>query len=201
LIAISTFKLKAVATGAACVVVGAAAGIVGASAAPTAKSKTAKPALPQKRAAGRAFGLRHRDAGDLGPAVHASVVVLNKAGTGFITATEDSGTVQSVSGDQLTIKEAVGSVVYKTVTLTIPSGATISRNFSSAALSALKSGDRARVVQSSEGTDVMAVDPSSLPRDGGPGHGGWGPGHGPPGVHPQAGGAVGPSAPVPQTGA
>ena len=46
-IAISPFKLKAAATGAACVVVGAAAGIVGASAAPRAKSTTtAKPAAP-----------------------------------------------------------------------------------------------------------------------------------------------------------
>ena len=212
LIAISSFKLKAAATGAACVVVGAAAGIVGASAAPSAKSaKPAAPALPQTRGAGRALR-RHRDAGDLGPAVHASVVVLNKAGTGFITATEDSGTVQSVSGDQLTVKEAVGTVVYKTVTLTIPSGTTISRNFATASLSALKRGDRVRVVQSSEGTDVMAVDTSTLPRGGGPGRpGGWGPGGaghpggwapgGRPGVQPQSGGAVSPSAPVPQTGA
>jgi hypothetical protein len=216
LIAISSFKLKAAATGAACVVVGAAAGIVGASAAPTSKSsKPAGPALPQTRGAGRAFRL-HRQSGDLGPAVHASVVVLDKAGTGFITATEDSGTVQSVSGKQLTIKEAVGSVTYKTITLTIPSGATISRDFSSTALSALKAGDRVRVVQSSEGTDVMAVDTSTLPRDhrpGGPGNpggpggpggpgrpGGWGPG-GRPGVQPQPGGAISPSAPVPQTGA
>jgi hypothetical protein len=219
LIAISSFKLKAAATGAACVVVGAAAGIVGASAAPTTKSsKPAAPALPQTRGAGRASRM-HRDAGDLGPAVHASVVVLNKAGTGFITATEDSGTVQSVSGRQLTIKEAVGTVVYKAVTLTVPSGATISRNFSTAALGALKSGDRVRVVQSSEGTDVMAIDTSALPRRGAPGvpggrggpggpgdpggpgrPGGWGPG-GRPGVQPQSGGAVSPSAPVPQTGA
>jgi hypothetical protein len=201
LIAISSFKLKAAATGAACVVIGAAAGIVGASAAPTSKSsKSTPPALAQTRGAGRAFG--RRDAGDLGPAVHASIVVLNKAGTGFITATEDSGTVQSVSGDQLIIKEAVGTVVYKTVTLTIPSGATISRNFSTAALSALKSGDRVRIVQSSEGTDVMAVDTSTLPRGAGPGrpHDGWGPG-GRPGVAPQSGGAVSPSAPVPQMGA
>ena len=90
--------------------------------------------------------------------MHASVVELNKAGTGFITVTEDSGTVQSVSGNSLTIKEAVGKVVYRTVTLTIPSSATITRNFSKAALSTLKSGDRVRVEQSNEGTEVSAVD-------------------------------------------
>lgn len=210
MIAISSFKLKAAAAGAACVAIGAAAGIVGASAAPT--SKASKPSTTTRGPEGRHFwhggfggpGGRIHGVGaeGMGPAVHASVVVLNKAGTGFITATMDSGTVQSVSGNQLTIKEAVGKVTYKTVTLTIPSGATIRRNFSSVALSALKSGDRVRVVQSSEGTDVIAVDPSSLPRGSGPIHpGAWGPGAGRPGVQPQSGGATAPAAPLPQTGA
>ena len=213
-IAISPFKLKAAATGAVCVVIGAAAGIVGASAAPGAKSTTtakpAAPTLPQAKAPGPFRGRFHGrfagpggPGGPGGPAVHASVVELNKAGTAFITVTEDSGTVQSVSGSSLTIKEAVGKVVYRTVTLTIPSSATITRNFSNAALSTLKSGDRVRVEQSSEGTDVFAVDLSSLPRRGYPGKPGqWGPGGaGRPGVPPQPGGASAPAPPVPQTGA
>lgn len=205
----SSFKLKAAATGAACVALGAAAGIVGASAAPSAKTpKSTSPAVPQFPRGPRP-GL-HRFRGGpgeramLGPAVHASVVVLNKAGTGFITATEDRGTVQSVSGDKLTIKEGIGKVTYRTITLTIPSKATIMRNFSAAALSALKSGDRVRVEQSSEGTDVFAVAPGAFPRIGGPGHrpGAWGPGGaGRPGVLPEPGGAQAPAAPVPQTGA
>lgn len=205
MITISSFKLKAVVTGAACVAVGAAAGIVGASAAPTSKPVTpAASALPQPRALHGRFrggfagpmGMGHRGA------VHATIVTLNKAGTGYITVTADSGTVQSVSGNSLTIKEAVGSVVYKTVTLTIPSGATVTRNFATVALSALKSGDRVRVEQSSEGTDVFAIDPSSMPRGGRPDHpGGWGPGAMRPGVPPQPGGAVAPAMPVPQAGA
>jgi hypothetical protein len=200
-----SFKLKAAVTGAACVAIGAAAGIVGASAAPS--SKSAQPAAPKLLpygARGRHPGLGRFRGGPLGPAVHATAVVPNKAGTGFITVTEDMGIVQSVSGDKLTIKEAVGKLTYKTVTLSIPSGATVIRNFSTAALSALKSGDRVRVEQSSEGTDVFAVAPGAFPHFGGPGHrpGAWGPGGaGRPGVLPKPGGAQVPTPPVPQTGA
>jgi hypothetical protein len=208
LIAISSFKLKAMAAGTACVALGAAAGIVGASAAPTTKaaapsSKSGAPTPPQilkEHGAGR---FRTLGPG-IGPAVHATVVVLNKAGTGFITVTEDSGTVQSVSGNQLTIKEAVGKVTYRTVTLTIPSGATITRNLSKVALSALKSGDRVRVAQSSEGTNVFAFALGAFPHFGGPGHrpGAWGPGGaGRPGVQSMPGGAGAPAAPLPQSGA
>ena len=100
--------------------------------------------------------------------VHADAVILNKAGTAFITATEDNGTVDSVSGDQLAVKESARSVTYKTVTLTIPSGATIIRNGATATLSDLKSGDHVHVSQSSDGTVVFAGDSSFRP---GPGFG------------------------------
>ena len=104
-----------------------------------------------------------------GFAVHAEEVVLNKAGTAFITATEDSGTVASVSGDQLTVKEGTKSVTYKTVTLTIPSGAKVLRNGASAQLGDLKSGDHVHVSTSSDGTTVFANDSSHRPGPGGPG--------------------------------
>jgi hypothetical protein len=107
--------------------------------------------------------------------VHAEEVVLNKAGTAFITQTEDSGTVTSVSGDQLTIKEGSASVTYKTVTLTIPSDATIYRNGAKAALSDLKTGDHASVTSSSDGTTVFAGDKTQRPGRPG-GHGGPPPG-------------------------
>jgi hypothetical protein len=111
-----------------------------------------------------------------GFAVHAEEVVLNKAGTAFITQTEDSGTVVSVSGDQLVIKEGTASVTYKTVTLTVPSGATVYRNGATASLSDLKAGDHVRVTSSSDGTTVMAGDMAGRP---GPGaHGGPPPGYG-----------------------
>jgi hypothetical protein len=107
-----------------------------------------------------------------GHAVHEVAVVLNKAGTGFITATEDNGSVVSVSGDQLTVKEGTKSVTYKTVTLTIPGGATVRRNGSTAKLSDLKAGDHVHVTQSSDGTTVFADDGTHRPM----GHG-----YGPPG--------------------
>ena len=86
--------------------------------------------------------------------------MLNKAGKAFITETEDIGKVKSVSGDQLVITEGVKNVTYKDVTLTIPSNATVVRNFAKAQLSDLKTGDFVHVSQSSDGTFVLASDAS-----------------------------------------
>jgi hypothetical protein len=154
-------SLRTVGVAALCVALGAAGGIASSGAA-TSKSKKAN----STRAGGP-------PGGPGGRAVHEDAVVLNKAGTAFITATEDSGTVVSVSGDQLTIKEGTKSVTYKTLTLTIPSGATVKRNGSTAQLSDLKAGDRVHVTQSSDGTTVIGGDASFRPTGG--------PGHGPPG--------------------
>ena len=139
-----------------CALAGAAAGIAGSAAAPSSKAK--------KSNFGR-HGIFLR-----GPAVHANAVVLNKARNAFITETEDQGKVKSVSGDQLAITEGAGNVTYKDVTLTIPSNATIMRNFAKASLSALKTGDFVHVSQSSDGTFVLASDASHRP---GPGHFGF----------------------------
>lgn len=156
-----TKTTRTVGVAALCVALGAAGGIASSGAA-TSTSKKAN--------ATRAGG---HPGGPGGRAVHEDAVVLNKAGTAFINATEDSGSVVSVSGDQLTIKEGTASVTYKTLTLTIPSGATIKRNGSTAQLSALKAGDRVHVTKSSDGTTVFAADGSFRPAGG--------PGHGPPG--------------------
>lgn len=177
-------KMKTAVAAGGCVLVGAVAGIAGAAASTSTKStrpnSSNAPAQRWLHFRGRGFGLRGLGREGLGPAVHIQATVLDKAGTGFITVTEDNGTVQSLSGDQLTIKEAVGSVTYRTVTLTIPSTATVMRDFQSAKLSALHVGDRVRVAQSSDGTIVFAVDSSAWPkRPGMPGRG-WGPGD-PPG--------------------
>jgi len=142
-----------------CALAGAAAGIAGSAAAPSSKAK--------KSNSGRHWGPGR---GFHGPAVHADAVVLNKAGNAFIKETEDQGKVKSVSGDQLTITEGVGSVTYKDVTLTIPSNATVMRNFAKASLGALKAGDFVHVSQSSDGTFVLASDASHRP---GPGHFGF----------------------------
>jgi hypothetical protein len=146
-----------------CALAGAAAGIAGSAAAPSGKANKGS----SSRRGGHPRGFH-------GPAVHATVVVLNRAGNGFITETEDKGKVKSVSGDQLTITEGVGNVTYKDVTLTIPSNATVVRNFAKAQLSALKSGDFVHVSQSSDGTFVLASDASHRP-----GRGHFGPRGGP----------------------
>jgi hypothetical protein len=182
-----TSKIKAAAAVVACVSLGAVAGIAGA-AASTSSSSTAK-----SQNAERGWyrlgpgGMREARLGFHGRAVHVVATVLNKAHTGFITVTEDHGTVQSVSGNQLTIKEAADGVTYRTLTLTIPSGATVMRDFQSSALSALKAGDRVSVAQSSEGTTVFAIDPNAMPKPPG-GLRGWHPGNGPgPGSAPAPG--------------
>jgi hypothetical protein len=152
--------MRTVGVAALCVVLGAAGGIA------TSGAATSKSRKSSATGSGRPGGPPG------GRAVHEDAVVLNKAGTAFITATEDSGTVVSASGDQLTIKEGTKSVTYKTVTLTIPSGATVKRNGSTAQLSDLKAGDRVHVTQSSDGTTVFADDGTHRPQ---------GPGYGPPG--------------------
>jgi hypothetical protein len=87
--------------------------------------------------------------------VHADLVVPAKGGT-FQTVTFDRGTVDSVSGDQLTIKEGTKSATYKTITLTIPSDAKIRRNGEDAQLSDLQPGDGVAVVTSNGKTAVKA---------------------------------------------
>jgi GTPase involved in cell partitioning and DNA repair len=142
-----------------CAVVGALAGIAGSAAAPS-KSAT-KNGTATKRALRHAFFRGHGPGGPGGPggpAVHAEAVVPNKAGTGFITITSDSGTVKTINGNDVTIDESVGSLHYKDVTVTIPDGATVIRNHAKASVSDLKVGDDIHVVASSEKTFVIAED-------------------------------------------
>ena len=105
--------------------------------------------------------------------VHAEGVMLDKAGTGYITFTTDSGTVKSVeaSAGKLTILEGTKSVTYKTLTLSIPSEAKVTLDGKSSSLSSLAEGDHVVVMTSSEGTTVNAGDSSAHP-EGGAGHGG-----------------------------
>ena len=159
----------------ACAAVGAAGGIAGSAAAPGKKSATSRTSTTASGTAAKARPAR-------GPghhAVHAEAVVLNKAGTAFITVTTDSGKVKSVSGRDVTITEAIGSVTYKDVTITLPADAKIERNGKTATVDDLKADDRIHVSQSSDGTFVHAGDASFRP---GPGRGGGrGRGHhGPP---------------------
>jgi hypothetical protein len=162
----------------ACTALGAAGGIVGSMAAPAKhRHSTATTSTPPP--AGRHGPGGFRGAG--GPAVHADEVVLNKAGTAFITRTDDAGKVKSVSGSDVTITEGTATVTYKDVTITVPSGATIVRDGATATVGDLKAGDFVHVSQSSDGTDLFAADAAWRPSRGPWGHGPGGPGRdGPP---------------------
>jgi hypothetical protein len=98
-----------------------------------------------------------------GPPVHQDLVVPSTGG-GFETVTIDSGTLKSVSGRELTIDEGYGGKTYKTVTITVPSNASVDRNFNSASLSDLKAGDHVSIARSSKGAHVTAFDSQHAPR-------------------------------------
>jgi hypothetical protein len=88
---------------------------------------------------------------------HGDVVVRTKAG--FFTVTFDRGKVDSVSGRQLTITEGTKKASYKTVTLTIPTGATVRDDRHTASLSDLKAGQRVLVLKAPKRTFVIARTP------------------------------------------
>jgi hypothetical protein len=108
-----------------------------------------------------------------GGAVHSVSVVPDKAGTSFITLTSDRGTVKSVdsAGGTITIVEGTKSATYKTLTLTVPSGAKVMRDGKTASLAEVKVEDHVSVSSSTEGTTVFAMDSSFRPEHG-PGRGG-----------------------------
>lgn len=176
----SMSKSRTIGIAALCAAVGAAGGIAGTTAA-TSKHKKhgSRQSTTARPAPGRPFGDHH---GFGGPPVHVEAVVLDKAGTNWITMTEDNGTVKSVSGSDVTITEGTDAVPYKDVTVTIPDGATIVRNGATAAVGDLKAGDHIHVGSSSDGTFVFAADDSWRPQ--GPPGGHDGDHHGPPGGGP-----------------
>lgn len=93
-----------------------------------------------------------------GPPVHSELVVPTRSGEDFETITQDSGTVKSVSGEQLTITEGTEEATYDTVTLDIPNDANVLRNGERAELGDLKEGDNVHVSQGPDHTFVFATD-------------------------------------------
>jgi hypothetical protein len=168
----SKIMMRATAIGAVCALAGAGAGIAGSSAASSTSTSAKSAKTAKSTAARRAAGFRGMGGPGHDHAVHAVETVLNRAGTAYITETEDNGTVKSVSGDEVTITEGTTAVPYKDVTVTIPSGATVERNGKTATVADLKAGDDIHVSVSSDGTDVHAHDASFTPARGG--HGGPG---------------------------
>ncbi len=142
--------LKLLAVGAACAALGAGASAIataGAAGTTTAKSSTAAKSAAKHPAARRALERR---------AVQGDLVVATK--TGFATVTFSRGFVQSVNGQQLTIREGTKKATYKTVTLTVPAGAKVRDNRQAASLAQLRAGQRVAVVQAPKRTLVIARD-------------------------------------------
>jgi hypothetical protein len=130
-----------------CAVIGA-----GASAIATAGASTS-PAKATGARASRVHRLRPWER----HAVQGSVVISTKQG--FKTVTFERGTVQSVSGQQLTLAEGSATATYKTVTLTIPANADVRDNGQKSTLSNVTVGQRATVVTGPQNTFVFAHTP------------------------------------------
>jgi hypothetical protein len=87
-------------------------------------------------------------------AVEGSFVIATKQG--FKTVSFERGTVQSVSGRQLTLAEGSAKATYKAVTLTIPADAHVRDNGQKSTLSNVTDGQRAIVVTGPQNTFVFA---------------------------------------------
>ena len=154
-------RMRKIGAAAACAAVGAIAGIAGSAAAPANSTKargvaTAVAGMPAPPGA-VIFKLG-------GPAVHSVEIVPNKAGDGFETVTQDSGTVKSVSGTSITITEGTDKATYATPTVTVAADATVERNFKTAKLADLQPGDHVDVTSTAGGADsVFAVDAQHWP--------------------------------------
>jgi hypothetical protein len=154
---------------AVCALVGALAGIAGSAAAPS-KSKSAQ---AQKKAAKKALKRAfRRGPGPGGPGfmrgpVHATAVVPNEDGTGFDTITTDAGTLNSVDGTTVHLKEGTDKKVYKDdVAIDVGSDAKVIRNHEDAKLSDLKEGDHVRVITGApKGNIVIAEDDAFLAKE------------------------------------
>jgi hypothetical protein len=151
------FKLLTV--GAACVAVGAgASAIATAGAAGTSTAMSSAAATTSSTAAKSYSTVRHPAARRAleRRAVQGDLVVATK--NGFATVTFNRGFVQSVNGQQLTIREGTKKAMYKTVTMTIPAGAKVRDNGETTSLSQLSAGQRVAVVQAPKRTWVIARD-------------------------------------------
>ena len=133
-----------------CVALGAGVSAIASAGATTSGTTHAAKAAHRKVKAGALRRFADR-------AVQGDVVVRTK--TGFATVTFDRGTVDSVSGQQLTITEGTKKATYKTVTLTVPTTAKVRDNGTTSSLSDLKSGQRVLVLTAPKRTFVIARTP------------------------------------------
>ncbi len=128
----SRLKLGAVAL--TCVALGVGAGAIANGAASTSAPAAKAPAAHARL---RLQAIIRRTA-------QANLIVHTKQG--FVNVTIARGTVQSVSGNQLTLAEGTRKATYKTVTYTLPATVRVRDNRQRSTLSAVKPGQRALVV-------------------------------------------------------
>jgi hypothetical protein len=167
---------------AVCALVGAVAGIAGSAAAPSKSSSksSANPSLTraQKLALKRklhafrghfrreirpgfAFGF---GPGFPGGPVHNEAVIPKPDGSGFLTITSDRGTLNSVDGTTVHLKEGTDKATYKDdVGVDVGGSARVIRNGKKATLSDLQKGDNVLVVTGTpKGNVVIAADATFL---------------------------------------
>lgn len=143
----SRLKLGAVAL--TCVALGAGAGAIANGAAST-PTTAASVGVQHGRLRLRAV-IRHT--------VEANLVIHTKQG--FADVTVARGTVQSVSGNQLTLAEGTRTATYKTVTFTLPSNVRVRDDRQPSTLAAVKNGQRALVVIGPKRALVIARTPKT----------------------------------------
>jgi hypothetical protein len=144
--------LKLIGVALSCVAIGV--GISAVTSAGAASHPAGKTAATGRHAGRHPFLRRHATRALLRRGVHGELVVATKSG--FATVTFDRGTVQSVSGRELTLRDGTKAKTYKTVTLTIPSAARVRVNHAAGKLSQVTAGMRAIVVQGPKRTLVIA---------------------------------------------
>lgn len=101
-----------------------------------------------------------RQAGRLSRAVSLTAVVPSGHGH-FATLSIERGTLTSVSGQTLTLREGTVRADYKTVTVTLPSTAVVRLSGAPSSLTALSPGERVAIVQGPRKTTVVARPPRS----------------------------------------
>jgi hypothetical protein len=169
---------------AVCALVGAVAGIAGSAAAPSKSSsksnansgitRAEKLALKRQFHAFRGhferkirpgfFAFGFGGPGFPGGPVHDEAVIPKRDGSGFLTITSDRGTLNSVDGTTVHLKEGTDKAVYKDdVGIDVGSSARVIRNGKKAALSDLKQGDHVVVITGTpKGNIVIAADATFL---------------------------------------
>ncbi len=145
----TTTHSRVLAVGAVCAAAGVGAGTVAVAGASTGRHPASSRST-HRTASARGRGLIRLAR----RTVHGELTV--RTSGGFRTVTIDRGTVDSVSGDTLTMTDGTPTAAARRVTVAIPSSARIRNDHRTAPLSSLTAGERVVVVQLPQRTVVRA---------------------------------------------